>query len=142
MLGIVTAATLCGRAWVVTLGYLVPFAGVSAIVVADLTSYDLLATGAPAALVSIGVALPLVAAWAWVAGVRSCLLSVRAATLAALLWALGTGILESMLLSLGGAFGLGSPWPISLWFVAPGLAAAALLAPALAPLALRWNRHR
>jgi hypothetical protein len=142
MLGIVAAATLCGRAWVVTLGYVVPLSAVSAIVVADVTNIELLATGARVALLAFGIVLPLAAATAWVAAVRGRLLGARGAIAAAVAWAAATALLERQLLALGGTFGMGSPWPFSFWFLAPGLAAAALLPPALAPLALRWNRHR
>jgi hypothetical protein len=142
MLGLVTAATLCGRAWVVGLGYVLPFVGVGAIVVADSTSYELFARAVPVAVASFGVALPLVTIAAWAVAIRGRLLSLRAAVLAAAIGAGGTALLVRLLPGLGAAFGVGGPWPPALLLAAPGIVAAVLLPHALAPLALRWNRHR
>jgi hypothetical protein len=142
-LGMVAAIALCGRNWLSMLIFVLPLVVVSAIMIADLADVDLLARAGPTLIVPLGVLVPLGAAAAWTLAVRSRLVPVRAATLAALAWAAGTMLLAWLLSTLFAALLVpGEPWPRWLLLAATGLAAALVLPPAVAPLALRWNRHR
>jgi hypothetical protein len=116
---------------------------VSGILIADFAGFDLLAHAGPALIVPSGVLLPFGAAAAWVLGVRGRLIPVRAAMLAALFWVASTLLLAWLLPRVFAALLVaGEPLPPWLWLAAPGLAAAVVLPHGLAPLALRWNRHR
>ena len=145
-LGSVAAIVLCGRNWLSSLAFVLPLVAVSGLLIADFADFDLLghlSHAGPALVVPLGVLLPLAAAAAWALAVRRSLIPARAATLAALFWAArrfcccGCCPRSSPRLLVAG-----EPLPRWLLAVAPGLAAAVVLPPALAPLALRWNRHR
>ena len=142
-LGMVTAIALCGRTWLSLLAYLVPIAAGTVLMIADLAEVDLLVHVGPALVGPLGVLLPLGAAAAWTLAVRGRLASRRAAIVAALLWVASTLLLVWALPALfAGLRVAGDPLPRWLLLAAAGLAAAVVLPPALAPLALRWNRHR
>lgn len=141
-LGVVAAVTLCGRSWLSFLAFVVPLVGVSVILIADLAGVDVLPR-ASALIGPCGVLLLLGTAAAWTLAVRWRLLPKHGAILAALFWATSTVLLVWLLSTLFAALLVaGEPLPGWLLLAAPGLAAAVLLPPALAPLALRWNRHR
>jgi hypothetical protein len=139
-LGLVAAIALCGRNWLSSLAYVLPISAVSVILIADLAGVDLLVHAGPALIGPFGVLLTLGAAAAWTLAVRGRLIPVRAAMLAALVWTASTTLLARLMPTLFAA--PGETLPRWLLLAAPGLAAAVLLPPALAPLALRWNRHR
>lgn len=142
-LGMVVAITLCGRNWLSLLAYVVPIAAVSVIFVADLVDVDVLDRAGPALIGPLGVLLPLGAAAAWTLAVRGRLIPARAAILAAVFWAAGTVLLVRLMPTLFAALLVaGESLPGWALLAAPGLAAAVVLPLALAPLALRWNRHR
>lgn len=142
-LGVVAAIALCGRNWLSFLAFVTPLGAVSVILIGDMAGFDLLAHAGPALIVPFGVLLPLGTAAAWTLAVRLRLIPVRAAMLAALLWAASTMLLVWLLPTVFAALLVaGEPLPRWLLLAAPGLAAAVVLPPALAPLALRWNRHR
>lgn len=142
-LGMVVAITLCGRNWLSLLAYVVPITAVSVIFIADVADVDLLDRAGPALIGPFGVVLTLGAAAAWVLAVRGRLLPLRAAMLAALSWVAGTVLLVRLMPTLFAALLVaGGSLPGWALLTAPGLAAAVVMPPALAPLALRWNRHR
>jgi len=142
-LGMVVAITLCGRNWLSLLAYVVPIAAVSVIFVADLADVDVLDRAGPALIGPFGVLLPLGAAAAWTLAVRGRLIPARAAIVAALFWVAFTVLLVRLIPTLFAALLVaGDSLPGWALLAAPGLAAAVVLPPALAPLALRWNRHR
>jgi hypothetical protein len=142
-LGLVAAVSLCGRNWLSLLAFLLPLVGVSVLLIANIAGFVLLPYVGPAVVAPLGVFLPLGAAAAWTFAVRGHLLPLRFAWLAALVWGASAVLLARPLAGwcatlLAG----GGPQPRWLLLAAPGLAAAVLLPPALAPLAVRWNRHR
>jgi hypothetical protein len=142
-LGVVTAVALCGRNWLSFVAFVLPLVAVSGILIGDLAGFDPLAHAGPALVVPAGVLLPLGATATWALGVRGGLIPVRAAMLAALCWVASTLLLAWLLPRVFAALLVaGEPLPPWLWLAAPGLAAAVVLPHGLAPLALRWNRHR
>jgi hypothetical protein len=138
----VASIALCGRHWLSFLAYLLPITAVSVLLIADLAGVDLLAHVGPVLIGPFGVLLTLGAAAAWTLAVRGRLIPLRAAILAALFWAASTLLLARLLPTVFAPFLEAGPLPRWLLLAAPGLAAAVVLPLALAPLALRWNRHR
>lgn len=142
-LGVVAAIALCGRNWLSSLAYVVPLVAAAAIMVAGFAGVDLLVQVGPAVIGPFGVLLPVGAAAAWTMAVRGRLMPLRAAIVAALFWAASTMLLVRLLPALFAALLVaGDALPRWALMAAPGLAAAVVLPLALAPLALRWNRHR
>jgi hypothetical protein len=141
--GLVTAVALCGRHWLSLLAFVLPLVAVSSLLIADFAGLDPLAHAGPALLVPFGVLTPLGTAAAWALAVRRRLVPGGAAARAALFWAAGTVLLLWLFPTVFAtplAAGEAPPW--WQWLSALGLAAAVVLPPGLAPLALRWNRHR
>jgi hypothetical protein len=138
-LGMVASIALCGRNWLSFLAYLLPIAAVSVLLIADLAGVDLPIYAGPALIGPFGILLALGAAVAWTLAVRGHLIQLRAAILAALFWVASTILLAWSLPTL---FETAEPLPPWILLAVPGWSAAVVLPLALAPLALRWNRHR